>query len=87
MYNNVREDTNMVSQINSVTTEKQSDDLRLIRLAEVMRKIGMGRTWVYAKVADGTFPQPINFGGRAVAWVESEVDAWIRSQIASRTAI
>lgn len=67
-------------------SQNQATELRLIRLTDVQRKIGMGRSWVYAKVAEGTFPQPVNFGGRAVAWVESEVDAWIRNQIASRKA-
>lgn len=71
----------------STINEKQNgDELRLIRLDEVMRKIGMGRSWVYAKVAEGTFPQPVSFGGRAVAWLESEVDGWIRAQVAGRKA-
>ena len=77
----------MVSHVHSTKqTNQAADDLRLIRLNQVMTKIGMGRSWVYSKVAEGTFPQPVNFGGRAVAWVEAEVDNWIRNQIASRTA-
>ena len=35
------------------------------------------------RVADGNFPQPIRLGARAVGWIESEVDAWIRDQIAA----
>ena len=35
------------------------------------------------RVADGSFPQPIRLGARAVGWIESEVDAWIREQIAA----
>lgn len=77
----------MASQIHSPQQINQAaDDLRLIRLNQVMTKIGMGRSWVYAKVAEGAFPQPVNFGGRAVAWLESEVDAWILEQVASRKA-
>ena len=34
-------------------------------------------------VANGSFPQPIRLGARAVGWIESEVDAWIREQIAA----
>ena len=36
-----------------------------------------------AAPADGSFPQPIRLGARAVGWIESEVDAWIREQIAA----
>ena len=31
----------------------------------------------------GAFPNPIRLGARAVGWIESEVDAWIREQIAA----
>ena len=30
------------------------------------------------------FPRPTKLGPRAVAWVESEVDAWIDARIAER---
>lgn len=78
----------MVSNIHSNSEKKQqTDDLRMIRLTEVMRKVGMGRTWIYNKVASGDFPQPVNYGGRAVVWIESEIDDWLLQQIAIRAAI
>lgn len=62
--------------------------LRLIRLAEVMHKTGMGRSWVFQAVKDGKFPAPISIAGsRAVGFIEHEVDSWIESRItASRNA-
>ena len=30
-----------------------------------------------------TFPLPSRLGARAVAWIEAEVDAWSREQIAA----
>lgn len=50
---------------------------RLIRLPEVMRRVPFSRSSIYAKVALGTFPAPLSLGGRAVAWRESDLDAWI----------
>lgn len=52
----------------------------LLRLPEVQKKTLRGRTAIYT---DPTFPKPIKIGKRAVAWLESEVDAWIADRIAA----
>lgn len=52
----------------------------LIKLPQVIEKTGRGRTTIYT---DPTFPKPIKIGARAVAWVQSEVDAWIAQRIAA----
>ena len=67
---------------------------RLIRLPEVMNRTGYGRTSIYRKMEDGTFPKSVKLGGpledpnafdsRAVAWIEHEVDQWIESWIEKR---
>ena len=58
---------------------------RFIRLSEVMSRTGYGRTSIYRKMEDGSFPKSIKlvgppidhnvFDSRAVAWIETEVDA------------
>ena len=58
--------------------------MRLIRLKEVMHCSGLARSTIYKYVAAGIFPKPVPLGGRAVAWVQAEVDAWIDSKIAVR---
>lgn len=50
---------------------------RLIRLAQVMETIGLGRTRVYEMIKDGTFPAPCKPGGTASRWSENEVLAWL----------
>ena len=35
------------------------------------------------RVADRSFPQPVRLGARAIGWIESEVDQWIRDQISA----
>ena len=64
---------------------KQSMDApaRVLRLPRVQARTGLARSTIYVRVADGSFPQPIRLGARAVGWIESEVDAWIREQIAA----
>ena len=55
----------------------------LLRLEQVKLRTGLSRSTVYAKVASGDFPKPVAIGSRAVAWVESEVSAWIQERIAT----
>ena len=54
----------------------------LIRQRQVSEKTGIGKSSIYALMARGLFPQKIILaGGKAVAWLESEIDEWITQQI------
>ena len=74
------------------TTPKQKH--RFIRLNEVLSRTGFGRTSIYRKMEDGSFPKSLKLGGppkdpnvfdsRAIAWIEDEVDQWIESRIENR---
>ena len=57
---------------------------RLLRLGEVTRLTGLGRSTLYARVAVGKFPSPVKIGPRASAWPEVEIDGWIAARIAER---
>ena len=67
---------------------------RFIRLPEVLSRTGYGRTSIYRKMEDGSFPKSLKLGGppkdpnefdsRAIAWIEDEVDQWIESRIEER---
>lgn len=58
----------------------------LLRLPEVKARSGLGRSTIYLRISEGRFPPPVSLGGRAVGWVESEIEEWIESRIAaSRT--
>jgi prophage regulatory protein len=52
---------------------------RIIRIAELCRKVGLGRTTLWRMERDGEFPQRRQLGRGQVGWIESEVDAWIHS--------
>ncbi|PSV24152.1 AlpA family transcriptional regulator [Photobacterium kishitanii] len=58
--------------------------MRFIRLKEVMHVTGLGRSSIYNYMAEGRFPKTVSLGGRAVAWVESEVGQWIEERLAER---
>ena len=63
--------------MNTTDTTNQS----LIRLSEVLKRTGFGKAWIYRLIKDDKFPAPVKIGTRAVAFVESEIDAWIQSVI------
>ncbi|KRB20414.1 AlpA family transcriptional regulator [Rhizobacter sp. Root16D2] len=56
---------------------------RLMRKPEVLARIGLGNTTLYANIKAGTFPAPVSLGGRAVAWRQTEIDGWIADRIAA----
>lgn len=55
----------------------------LLRRPEVEKRTGLKRSSIYTRMSKGTFPQSVSLG-RAVAWVEEEIDAWIDDRIQSR---
>lgn len=50
----------------------------LLRMPEIMRRTGYGKAWIYRLISQGKFPRPIKIGSRSIAFVESEVDDWIK---------
>ena len=57
--------------------------IRIVRLPAVQARTGLGRSTIYVRLAEGSFPRPVQLGARAVGWIEEEVDEWIRKQIAA----
>lgn len=53
----------------------------ILRLPNVKARTGLSRSSIYLRVAEGRFPKPVSLGGRAVGWVEAEVDNWLEQQI------
>ncbi|MBY3790546.1 AlpA family transcriptional regulator [Photobacterium carnosum] len=58
--------------------------MRFIHLKEVMHVTGLGRSSIYNYMAEGRFPKTVSLGGRAVAWVESEIIDWMLERVSGR---
>ncbi|MCQ4256385.1 MULTISPECIES: helix-turn-helix transcriptional regulator [Pseudomonadaceae] len=58
--------------------------MRLIRKKEVLAATGFKNSTLYKYIAEGSFPKPVTIGGRAKAWVESEVIGWMNDRIKER---
>jgi prophage regulatory protein len=55
---------------------------RILRMRELSRRLQLSPSRLYALIADGKFLKPFQLvpGGRAVGWLECEVDAWLRTR-------
>lgn len=59
----------------------------ILRLPLVKARTGLSRSTIYLRIAEGNFPAPVSLGGRAVGWIEAEVNDWLAKRIeASRKA-
>ncbi|MDE2883866.1 MAG: AlpA family phage regulatory protein [Chloroflexota bacterium] len=60
---------------------------RLMRLPEVLDRLGVARSTLYRLVAnDPTFPKPVKVGLKVIAWRSDLLDEWIVSQEQRRAA-
>lgn len=58
-------------------SETQSiHDTPLIRRPEVERQVGLKRSAIYQRMAEGSFPKPVQLGPRAVAWRSIDIEKW-----------
>ena len=56
-------------------------ETRLMRLPQVIERLGVGRSTLYRLVAeDPTFPRPVKVGRKVVAWRSDLLEEWIVRQ-------
>ena len=57
---------------------------RLLRRQEVELLSGLSRSSIYERIrSDPDWPKPVRLGANSVAWLESEIHAWIARQVAA----
>ncbi len=49
----------------------------LLRMSEVKRRVGLGKTKIYAMIAEGKFPKPHRVTAAAVRWSARDIDRWV----------
>jgi prophage regulatory protein len=54
---------------------------KILRLPDVIDRVGFSRSTIYAFVSGGYFPPPIKIGPRAVGWLDADINAWIGNKI------
>jgi len=53
----------------------------ILRLPAVKACTGLSRSTIYLRISEGRFPKAISLGGRAVGWLESEIQQWLEEKI------
>lgn len=53
----------------------------VLRLPDVIKKTGLSRSSIYLRIPSEDFPKPISLGGRAVGWLQQDVDDWVLAKI------
>jgi len=61
------------------TTPQIPPPARLLRLPEVIDRVGLRRSAIYQRMSEGRFPRSRSLGPKCAVWIEAEIDAWIRS--------
>lgn len=54
-----------------------SHEDKIIRLPQVMERVGLKKSAIYKMIAAGDFPNQVKLGTHASGWLESEVQKWI----------
>lgn len=67
-------------------TKQIQDALTIIRRQQVESRTGLSRSSIYAGISAGTFPAPVPLGEKSVGWIEAEIQSWIESRVAARSA-
>ena len=50
---------------------------KILRLPQVKSQTGLSRSTIYLRIKNREFPESISLGGRAVGWLESDIQAWL----------
>jgi prophage regulatory protein len=50
---------------------------KYLRASQIVELTGLSRATIYALEKKGDFPKKVPLGARAVAWKESEIEAWL----------
>ena len=68
-------------------TAETTSQIRFIRKKEVMHRTGLPSSTIYDLMAKRLFPQSIKLaGGKAIAWLESDIDAWLKQCLEQSTS-
>ncbi|MDZ7895358.1 MAG: AlpA family phage regulatory protein [Sphingobium sp.] len=54
---------------------------RLLRLRDVLDRVGLSTTTLYRRIRAGEFPKPMKLSAGVSRWRESQVDGWIAEKI------
>lgn len=61
------------------------DQPSILKIQDVIERTKMGRTLIYQRIKEGTFPAQIKLGKRAVGWRSIDIDNFILNLTSEQT--
>jgi prophage regulatory protein len=61
--------------------------IEFMRLNPVMECTGHSRSYIYAAMSRGEFPQSVKIGPRAIAWIRSEIQDYNAKRVAQSRGV
>ena len=62
-------------------SRKDVRKIQILRLPDVCKATGLGRSMVYQLESEQRFPARVRISERAVGWVEEEIQGWLVERI------
>ena len=62
------------------------DKTKILLKRQVLDRVPYSGTHIYRLVKRGLFPNQVRIGANRVGWLESEVEEWLASKIATRNS-
>ena len=59
--------------------------IKIVRRPAVLERFGYGNSCLHSRIKSGLVPPPFQLGGRAVGWLDHELDAVIAALTAGET--
>ena len=50
---------------------------KILRMPEVCEIAGLGKSTIYRKLSEGSFPAPLRLGHRAMGWMTRDIVGWL----------
>lgn len=63
------------------TESASRQEIRFMRLPEVLALCGKSKSSIYASIKKGAFPAPVKLSSRSSAWIRSEIAAWAETRV------
>jgi len=72
-----------IDDVRELLTKKESVVL-LVALKEVVRRTTLSKVQIYRMIAGGQFPKPVWVSQGRCAWIDSEINDWIKARVEAR---
>ncbi|WP_083800331.1 AlpA family transcriptional regulator [Erythrobacter sp. SD-21] len=77
-------DSKAVSPHISLGGSPSNQEESLLRLPDVIARVGLKKTAIYDRMKVGKFPRSRSLGPRCTVWAKSEIDRWV-GEVASQS--